>query len=60
MNPQKKEPSIEAFGSARAWQSWLSKNHARSGGLRLKIFKKDSAVPSIPHAEALEIPLCYG
>lgn len=60
MKSPKKEPPIKAFASPAAWEAWLAQNHSRSDGLWLEIFKKDSALPTVTHAEALEICLCYG
>jgi uncharacterized protein YdeI (YjbR/CyaY-like superfamily) len=49
-----------AFPSARDWARWLSKNHAHSTGVWLRFFKKTGGTPSVSHAEALAIALCYG
>ena len=48
------------FKSARAFESWLKKNHARSDGLWLQIAKKGAPEPSVTYAEAVEIALCWG
>jgi len=52
-------PIIE-FKSAKAFETWLMKNHGKRKGLWLKIFKKDSGKKSISYAEALDAALCYG
>jgi uncharacterized protein YdeI (YjbR/CyaY-like superfamily) len=52
-------PIIE-FKTAKAFESWLVKNHDTSNGLWLKIFKKDSRKKTISYAEALDVALCYG
>jgi len=49
-----------AFPSARDWARWLSKNHGHSTGVWLRFFKKTGGTPSVSHAEALAIALCYG
>ena len=49
-----------AFPSARDWARWLSKNHAHSTGVWLRFFKKTGGTPSVSHAEALAVALCYG
>jgi uncharacterized protein YdeI (YjbR/CyaY-like superfamily) len=49
-----------AFRSARAFRTWLTKEHSRSAGLLLRIYKKDSGIPSVTYAEALDQALCFG
>ncbi len=51
---------IISFKSPKDWASWLAKNHAKSSGLWLRLFKKDSGVASMTYAEALDEALCYG
>lgn len=51
---------IQAFESPRKWRSWLARNHTRSQGVWLRLFKKASGVVSINHAQALEEALCHG
>ncbi|HJT23419.1 MAG TPA: YdeI/OmpD-associated family protein [bacterium] len=51
---------ILSFKAPEAWEKWLSKNHASSKGIWLKIFKKDSGKPTVTYAEALDGALCYG
>ena len=51
---------IKSFRNAEAFEKWLSKNHARETELWLKIHKKDSGLPSVTHAQALEVALCWG
>jgi uncharacterized protein YdeI (YjbR/CyaY-like superfamily) len=41
-------------------RAWLAKEHARAPGLLLRIYKKDSGVPSVTYAEALDQALCFG
>ena len=48
------------FRSAKAFESWLKKNHAKSDGLWLQIAKKGCEQPSVTYAEAVEIALCWG
>jgi uncharacterized protein YdeI (YjbR/CyaY-like superfamily) len=43
-----------------AWETWLRKQHEKSGGLWIEFAKKGSGVRSITYAEALEVALCYG
>jgi uncharacterized protein YdeI (YjbR/CyaY-like superfamily) len=56
----KTEFEIASFKTGRSWASWLEKNCDRSDGIWLRLFKKDSGIKSINHAEALEEALCYG
>ena len=55
-NPRK----IKSFRTPAAFESWLSRNHARETELWLKIHKKDSGLPSVTAAEAIEVVLCWG
>jgi uncharacterized protein YdeI (YjbR/CyaY-like superfamily) len=48
------------FASPAEWEAWLEDHHASSGGVWIKIAKKDSGIASITHPEALEIALCFG
>ncbi|WP_346238464.1 YdeI/OmpD-associated family protein [Niabella insulamsoli] len=52
-------PTLE-FKSAKSFATWLEKNHNKSGGLWMKIFKKDAGIKTISYTEALEVALCYG
>jgi uncharacterized protein YdeI (YjbR/CyaY-like superfamily) len=38
----------------------MAKEHARARSLLLRIYKKDSGVPSVTYAEALDQALCFG
>ncbi len=53
------DPVVE-FKSPRSMESWLAKNHAKSAGVWLRIFKKHSVEKSVTYAEALDVALCYG
>jgi uncharacterized protein YdeI (YjbR/CyaY-like superfamily) len=48
------------FKSAKAFEAWLKKNHAKSDGVWLKIAKRAAAEPSVTYPEAVEIALCWG
>jgi len=54
------ELKIVACRSAREFRTWLEKNHAGSDGILLRMYKKDSAIPSLTYAEALDQALCFG
>lgn len=51
---------ILSFAAAESWEKWLAKNHARSGGVWLRIQKKGSGLDSPTYAEALDCALCRG
>src|SRR5687767_15114102 len=55
-----KELPVLTFKSQKEWQQWLARNHKASGGIWLRMFKKDSGEKSVNHAEALDVALCYG
>jgi uncharacterized protein YdeI (YjbR/CyaY-like superfamily) len=55
-NPKK----IRTFKSAAAFAKWMAANHAREDELWLKVHKKDSGLPSVTTAEALDVALCWG
>lgn len=48
------------FQNAKAFESWLKKNHATVDGLWLKIAKRNANEPSVTYPEAVEIALCWG
>jgi uncharacterized protein YdeI (YjbR/CyaY-like superfamily) len=51
---------IISFTSPAEWDGWLAENHAKSNGVWLRIFKKDSGHATISYAEALDEALCHG
>jgi uncharacterized protein YdeI (YjbR/CyaY-like superfamily) len=48
------------FPSAEDWAKWLAKNYERSGGVWLRLAKKNASSRSVTYAEALDEALCYG
>lgn len=48
------------FKLSRDFRLWLAKNHGRSDGIWLRIYKKDSGVPTVTYPEAVVQALCYG
>lgn len=48
------------FASVTLWEQWLSKNHAKSNGVWIKMAKKETGIPSVTHDEALDVAICYG
>ncbi|HUP39464.1 MAG TPA: hypothetical protein VM115_05040, partial [Vicinamibacterales bacterium] len=55
-NPKK----IKAFKSESAFEAWLRTHHARETAIWLRIYKKDSGKPTVTHAQALDVALCWG
>lgn len=51
---------LKRFATARAFEQWLSRNHAKAQCIRIQIAKKASGIRSINYDEALEVALCYG
>ena len=51
---------VRGFRSAKAFGAWLARNHGKSHGIWLRLFKKDSGVATVTYQEALEEALCYG
>lgn len=48
------------FASQAAWAAWLAQHHASSRGLWARHAKKGAPRPTVSHAEALEVALCFG
>jgi uncharacterized protein YdeI (YjbR/CyaY-like superfamily) len=59
-SPSRAMPRPRSFRSSREFRTWLAKEHARAPGLLLRIYKKDSGIPSVTYAEALDQALCFG
>jgi uncharacterized protein YdeI (YjbR/CyaY-like superfamily) len=52
--------SIRAFRDAKAFETWLAAHHDRANELHIRIYKKDSGVDTVTHAQAVEVALCWG
>ena len=48
------------FASSREFRDWLAENHGSCDGILLRIYKKDSGIPTVTYAEALDQALCFG
>lgn len=48
------------FETQQEWEKWLSRHHAQPDGVWLRMYKKETKIPSITYAQALEEALCYG
>ena len=51
---------ITPFPTAAAFEPWLAKHHDRETEIWVRIYKKGSGVPTVTHAEALDVALCWG
>lgn len=60
MAVEKADLPTRAFPSAKAFRTWLHREHDRSRGLWLKIAKKGTDVKTVTYAEAVDVALCYG
>ena len=59
MNTPNTLPTL-AFENQQSWEAWLQEYHTASKGIWLKIAKKETGIPSVHYAEALDAALCYG
>jgi uncharacterized protein YdeI (YjbR/CyaY-like superfamily) len=50
---------VKTFKSAKEFEAWLKKNHAKSAGVWLRFFKKGSGKQTFNYAEALDVALCW-
>ena len=48
------------FKTPEEFRKWLEKNQTKTEGIWLKLFRKDSKIPSITHEQALDVALCFG
>ena len=51
---------IKSFAREAAFERWLRTHHAREPEIWLRIYKKDSGTPTVTHAQALDVALCWG
>jgi len=51
---------IRAFRTEAAFDAWLRTHHARETEIWLRIYKKGSGTPTVTHAQALDVVLCWG
>ncbi|HEY7630765.1 MAG TPA: YdeI/OmpD-associated family protein [Thermoleophilaceae bacterium] len=55
-----KDEPVLYFDSPEAWHDWLAENHESSTGVRVKIAKKNTGIPTVAYPEVLEIAIAYG
>lgn len=51
---------IKPFRDAAAFKRWLKANHAKADELWIRIYKKDSGIPTVSALEAIDVVLCWG
>jgi len=54
------EYPVLLFESQAEWSAWLSRHHATTRGVWLRLAKKGSDLRSLSYAEALDVALCHG
>ena len=54
------QDAVHEFKDRAALEKWYAKNHGKAPELWIKTHKKDSGLPSVTNAEALEVALCWG
>ncbi len=59
MKPNEKLLTVQ-FETLADWETWLEANHMTSGGVWIKLAKKETGVRSVSYAEALDAAICYG
>ncbi len=52
--------TLRLFRTAKAWETWLEKNHAKSPGIRVRFAKKGASISTMSFEDALDVALCYG
>jgi uncharacterized protein YdeI (YjbR/CyaY-like superfamily) len=52
--------NIKAFRTPAAFEAWLRSNHDRESEIWVKIHRKDAGLPTVTHAQALDVALCWG
>src|ERR1041384_925545 len=58
--PKEFDLPVKEFKTQAAWEKWLAKNHDKSKGVWLRMYKKASAIKSVNYDQALDEALCYG
>jgi len=51
---------IRTFGTEAEFATWLASHHSSEPELWLRIYKKDSGLPTVTHPQALDVALCWG
>lgn len=53
-------PDSIAAETRADWRAWLAAHHATETNVWLRIYKKDSATPSVTYDEVVDEALCFG
>jgi len=56
----KKDLPVLFFETSEEFRNWLENNYDSSAGVWLRLFRKNSGIPSINYDIALDEALCYG
>jgi uncharacterized protein YdeI (YjbR/CyaY-like superfamily) len=48
-----------AFENRQTWRQWLSENHDKEKSIWIKIYKKQSQIPTVTYDEAIDEALCF-
>lgn len=51
---------IKSFRTEAAFETWMKAHHARATEIWVKIHKKESGLPTVTPAQALDVALCWG
>jgi uncharacterized protein YdeI (YjbR/CyaY-like superfamily) len=54
------EKKIKSFRTEAAFERWLATHHDRETEVWLRIFKKETGIPTVTPAQALDVALCWG
>jgi uncharacterized protein YdeI (YjbR/CyaY-like superfamily) len=54
------EKKIKSFPTEAAFERWLATHHDRETEVWLRIFKKETGIPTVTPAQALDVALCWG
>jgi uncharacterized protein YdeI (YjbR/CyaY-like superfamily) len=57
---EKQDLPVICFASKLEFEQWLESERSSSAGLWLKIAKKNTGLPTVTYAEALDAALCFG
>lgn len=47
------------FENRQAWREWLMENHDKEKNVWIKVYKKQSQIPSVSYDEAVDEALCF-
>jgi uncharacterized protein YdeI (YjbR/CyaY-like superfamily) len=51
---------IKSFRSEKEFERWLAANHDREPEIWIRVYKKDSGIPTVTTLQALDAALCWG